>query len=182
MDRAEREAEIEFLSDRFKDSAFALCADYRGLTVGQMIGLRRAFGQSGAVGKVVKNTLARIAMERACQEGDRAEVSKFVEIFEGPNFLIFAKKDPVGSAKVAAKFEKDLEHFVIKGGWCDGRFIDRSGVVEFSNMASREETLSKLLCLISTPATQLVRLLQAPAQQLVRTLEAVRGKLEKGGE
>ena len=55
-------------------------------------------------------------------------------------------------------------------------------MVEFSKMASREETLSKLLCLISTPATQLVRLLQAPAQQLVRTLEAVRGKLEKGGE
>ena len=182
MDRAERQSEIEFLSENFKGSTFAVCADYRGLTVAQMIGVRRALGQSGAFGKVVKNTLARIALERAYQEGDSAEVSKFVEIFEGPNFLIFAKDDPVGSAKVAAKFEKDLEHFVIKGGWFEGRFIDKSGVVEFSNMASREETLSRLLCLISTPATQLVRLLQAPAQKLVRTLEAVRGKLEKGGE
>jgi large subunit ribosomal protein L10 len=180
MDRAEKQTEVELLSECFRTAELALCADYRGLTVEKVTNLRRALRQSGATSRVVKNTLAKLSLEKAYQDADAAEVKKFIDLLKGPNFLIFVKKDAVVSAKVAAKFEKDLEHLAIKGGWFAGKFLDKSGVVEFSNMASKEETLAKLLCLLSTPATQLVRVIQAPAQQLVRVLEAYRAKLEKG--
>ena len=179
MNRGERQAEVDFLAGCFKQAPLAMCADYRGLTVAQVTGLRRSLRQSGATARVVKNTLARLSLEKAYKDGDAGELKKFVDLLQGPSFLIFANQDVVASAKVAAKFAKDLEHFEIKGGWFGGKFLDQSGVVQISNMASREETLAKLLCLISTPATQLVRVLQAPAQQLVRVLEAYRSKLEK---
>jgi len=179
MDRAEKQAEIDLLSERLKGAALAVCADYRGLTVAQITGLRKALGQSGAQARVVKNTLAKIALKKAYGRDDEGEVAKFSEIFDGPNFLIVAKDDPVSSAKVLVRFEKELEHFSIKGGWFEGRFLDKPGVAAFADMASREETLAKLLCLIATPATQFLRILQAPARQLVGVLNACRDKLEK---
>lgn len=178
MDRAEKQAEVDYLKDCFSRSQIALCADYRGLTVAQITNLRKTLRKSGCYGKVVKNTLAKLAIEKQYKESG-ANLERFLKVFEGPSLVIFSYDDPVAPTKVMTDFVKGHEAFKIKGAWLDGAFVDAEGVQTLSKLPGREETLAKLLALIAAPATQLVRLLQAPSTQIVRALDAHRENLEK---
>ena len=180
MDRAEKNNEVELISTQIKSSALALCADYRGLTVSQITSLRRKLRDKGARGRVVKNTLLRIAANSSLKDADQKELAKFTGLCEGPTLFVWAE-DPVSSAKVVADFAKDNAKFSVKGAWLDGMFVDSKGVEALSKMPGKEETLGMLLNLLLAPATQLVRLINAPGTQLVRVMEAYRKKLD-GGE
>ena len=179
MDRAERQAEVEYLAGCFTKSQIVLCADYRGLTVGQVTGLRKELKKSGATAQVVKNKLGHLSLKKAKAGNTKdAEIEKFRSVLKGPSLVIFAD-DPVGPAKALAQFKKANEIFTIKGALFEGAFIDPAGVDVLSKMPGRAETLAGLLRLINGPATQLARLLSAPSGQVVRVLEAQRQNLEK---
>lgn len=182
MERAVKEAELEKLVANFTSAQVAICADYRGLTVAKMTELRRELRKAGSTAKVVRNTLARIAVNKV--EGGRgakpAEVEKFLGTINGPTFVVISQNDPIAPTKVLAKFAKDNEKFRVKGCWLDGAFVDAAGVDSLSKMPGREETFAMLLSLISAPATRLVRVLSEPGAQVVRSIEAYRKKL--GGE
>lgn len=180
MDRAERQAEIDFLADGFKKSQIALCADYRGLTVAQITKLRKDLRAGKAVGRVVKNTLARISSKKVYADSNAAELEKFNELFTGPSLLVLSESDPVSPAKVLTKFAKDNKSLQVKGGWFEGKFVDAKGVDTLSQMPSKEELLGKLLALLNAPATQLLRLMKEPSAQVARVIAAQRDKLEKG--
>lgn len=183
MEAGEKRLQVEHLSEQFGSSIVALCADYRGLTVEQMTGLRRGLKEKGSVGHVVKNTLARISIKQAlgsdqADSKKQQESEKLANVFTGPSFVVFSKEDPVAPAKVLAEFAKSHEALQIKGGWFEGNFIDAEAVKNLSNMPSREELYSKLLSVLVAPATKLVRTLNEPAARLVRLLEAYRAKRE----
>lgn len=181
MNRAEKESELSFLTDCFTKTQIALCADYRGLSVAQVTALRKELRDTGSFGKVVKNTLGRIAAERALKGRTGSEVENFMKVLEGPTMVIYSYDDPIAPTKVITKFAKANEKLRIKGAFLDGSFVDESGVDSLSKMPGREEVLAQLLRLINTPATNLVRLLQAPSTQIVRVLDAHRGNLENRG-
>ncbi len=181
MNREEKQVELDSIGAAFIHAQSALCADYRGLTVAEVTTLRKELRKNGAKGKVVKNTLARLAAEKAYKDADGAQLKKFMELFAGPSLVIYSDKDPVAPAKVIFAFAKDHQNLKIKGGWVDGQFLDKSGAEMLSKMPGREETLAKLLALIAAPATQLVRLLAAPGTQVVRVIDAQRQAIEKKG-
>jgi len=180
MNRQEKSEEIKSLGESFAAAQIAMCADYRGLTVAQMTDLRRELKASGAVGKVVKNTLAKVSIAEVLKEADAAEREKFLQLFNGPSFVVFANDEAVSPAKVLAKFAKNFEVLELKGAWFEGGFVDQSGIKQLSEMPSKEELFAKLLYLLSAPATQIVRLLAAPATQIARVLDAHRAKLQDG--
>lgn len=181
MDKQEKLIEVDTVGSAFASAQVALCADYRGLTVAQVTELRRQLTKTGSVGRVVKNTLARIAAGNALKSrtNQEADLKKFIDLFDGPNMVVYSDSDPVAPAKVISGFAKDHQNLKIKGGWVDGCFIDKAGVEALSKMPGREETLAHLLSLIAAPATQLVRLMATPATQVVRVIDAQRGNLEK---
>ena len=176
MNRQEKNTEIEYISTQLKTSAVAVLADYRGLNVTKISNLRRKLREKGAQGRVVKNTLLRIASSNTIEPKDRAELDKFIGLLEGPSMFIWSD-DPVSSTKVLTDFIKDNKSFTVKGAWVDGTFLDSKGVEALSKLPGREETLAMLLSLINTPATQLLRLINAPGTQLTRVIEAQRQKL-----
>lgn len=178
MNRQEKHDEVKFLNQSFQKTQIAICADYRGLTVAQVTKLRRELTSAGAKARVVKNTLARLAVNEVFKAAEDAERERFLKIFDGPCFVVFSEKDPVSPSKILAAFAKANEKFTIKGAWLEGAFVDKAGVGQLATMPGKEELLGKLLNLMLAPATQLVRLLQAPGTQLVRVLEAQRAKLE----
>jgi large subunit ribosomal protein L10 len=180
MERAEKQAEVESLSGRLEQARIALTADYRGLTVAEITELRKQLRETGSVGRVVKNTLAKISAQKVFGESEGEDLQKFLDVFEGPSMLVTSEEDAVSPTKVLTKFAKEHEALTLKGGWFDGGFIDDKGLEELSKLPSREELLAKLLSVISAPATQVVQLMQAPGSQLVRTLEAHRANIEKG--
>jgi large subunit ribosomal protein L10 len=179
MDRIEKQAEIELLSDYMKRSSISICADYRGLNVAEITDLRNQLRSVGSQGRVVKNTLARLSIQKAYGDGSGNEVQKFLDLFVGPSLLVYSFDDPVAPAKVLAKFVKDKKKLGIKGGFFEGRCVNEAGVAQLSTMPSREEVLGQLLRVIAAPATNVVRLLQAPAVQTVRVIEAQRKKIEE---
>ena len=78
----------------------------------------------------------------------------------------------MGIAKAVQDFAKDNEALEIKGGALDGEALAAGDVEKLAKMPGRDELRAKLLALLTTPATNLVRLLQAPAQQMVQVLNA----------
>lgn len=182
MDRADKQTEVDNLSNDLKGAQIALCADYGGLSVAQMTNLRRELKKVGSSVKVVKNTLARLSLEKVLAAAEKSEREKFSALFDGPSMLVCGREDPVAPAKVIHKFIKDNEKLQVKGAWVDGVFVDAAGVVLLSSMPGKKEMQAKLLSLLCAPATQLVRLLQAPGAQFVRLLEAYRKKLEGGAQ
>ena len=123
MDRVQKQAEIEGLAKLIAGAQLALCADYRGLTVGQVTILRRNLRNAGATARVVKNKLAKRSVDAALTGADK---ENFLQVFKGPSFVVVAETDPVAPTKVLTEFAKTNKQFEIKGAWVDGKFLDLS--------------------------------------------------------
>jgi large subunit ribosomal protein L10 len=177
MDSVQKNVEVSTLTEWFKTSQVAVCADYRGMTVAQLSNFRKQIRAAGGKTRVVKNTLARLGAKQALTGKTSKDLDLFVSSLKGPTLIVYSFSDPVAPTKIIAKTAKDVEAFTIKGAFLDGQFLDDSGVQTLSQMPGREEVLAQLLRLMNTPATSLVRLLAAPGTQVVRCIEAYREKL-----
>lgn len=170
MDRAEKREMVENLNDIFATSGSVVVARYKGMTVAQMTDLRRKMGGAGAKFKVIKNRLAKIALDGAA---DGAGADLFLE----PTGIAFAK-DPTAAAKVAADFAKTNDKFVIVGGMLGRQALSADGVKALAAIPSMEELRSTLLGVLQAPGSKLVRQLNAPMQNLVGVLQAYKEKQE----
>ena len=137
--------------------------DYRGLTVEQ---LRNSIREAGAIMKVHKNKLVRLALK----ELDMPEMD---EVLAGPSAFVFAEGDPVASAKALKDFAKANENLVIKGGIMDGAFVDAEAVEKIAALPSREELIAKLLGSRQNPMVKTVRVLNGPMEAFARCVQAI---------
>jgi len=161
---------VEDLGQIFSQSGSVVIARYTGLTVAQMTDLRKRFGAAGAQFKVIKNRLAKIALENS---GNGAARAMFVE----PTGIAFSS-DPVAPAKIAAEFAKQNQKFVIIGGLLGTTTLDENGVKALAVIPSLDELRAQLLGVLSAPATKLARTLNAPGVGMVTVLDAYRRKQE----
>ena len=140
--------------------------DYRGLTVKQSEQLRNSIREAGAIMKVHKNKLVRLALK----ELDMPEMD---EVLAGPSAFVFAEGDPVASAKALKDFAKANENLVIKGGIMDGAFVDAEAVEKIAALPSREELIAKLLGSLQNPMVKAVRVLNGPMEAFARCVQAI---------
>lgn len=177
LNRTQKEAQISELRDKFSRATSVLVADYRGVDVQSVNELRQRLRREGGSQfeyRVTKNTLLRRAVE-----GLEAEALN--PCFEGPTAVAFAYGDPVGLAKLLVGYAKQYEVFELKGGWLEGRVIDRAQIATLATLPSLEELRGRLVGLLQAPATQLAQVLAAPGSQLARLVEARRAQLEESG-
>jgi large subunit ribosomal protein L10 len=170
VDRAEKREMVESLNDIFKTSGSVVVARYKGMTVAQMSDLRRKMGDAGAKFRVIKNRLAKIALDGA------AGVSA-ADLFLEPTGIAFGQ-DPTAAAKVASDYAKTNDKFVIVGGLLGRQALDAEGVKALAAIPSMEELRSKLMGVLLAPGSKFVRQLNAPAQSLARVLQAYKEKQE----
>ena len=166
----DKKAVVEQVSNVLADSQTAIVAEYRGLTVAQMTDLRREARESGVYFQVVKNTLAR----RAVQGSDFECLDKH---FLGP-LALAASQDPVAAAKVLAKFQKSNDAFSIKIGAMSGNLLSLDEINALAKLPSREELLATLLGTLQAPVTKFVQTLNEIPSKFVRTLAAVKDAKE----
>ncbi len=173
MNREEKSGRVAVVKDKFKAAKMAIVTEYRGLTVSQMVELRREiYGAEGEY-KVIKNTLVRHALK----DGSYASLEP---LLNGPNGWVFSYQDPVSLSKALVKFSEQNAMLKIKGGMLEGEFLEPSKVKDLAKMPSRPELQAQLLSLLQAPGTQLVRLIQEPGARMARLLEMVRkGKSEQ---
>jgi large subunit ribosomal protein L10 len=167
----QKAADIEWAKNQFEKSGGVVISHYSGLNVADANELRKKLRESGAVHKVVKNTLAKIAIQGSDMEG-------LSEFLNGPSVISFLPEDFIGSTKVLADFAKDHEKFVIQGGYFDGAVASVDDVVAISKLPSRDELLAMLARTLNGPVTGLVRALNGNIQGLVTALSAVKDQKE----
>jgi large subunit ribosomal protein L10 len=143
----------------------AIAAEYRGLTVAEMTELRQTARKSGVYVKVVKNTLARRALEGTSFECMRGSL-------KGPLVLAFSREDPGAAARVFKGFAKDHEKLVTVALSVGGELYAPSDIDRLASLPTLEEARASLLRTLQGPLSQLVRTLAEPAAMLARTLKA----------
>ena len=147
----------------------AVVAEYRGLTVSEMTELRAEARSSGVYMKVVKNSLARRAIEGT-------EFQCMQETLRGPLLLAFSKEDPGAAARVIKGFSKDHDKLVTVSVSIGGELYSAGDLDRLAALPILDEARAMLLQVLNGPLTQLVRILAEPAAMLARTLQ---GKSEK---
>ncbi|MGE3920147.1 MAG: 50S ribosomal protein L10 [Gammaproteobacteria bacterium] len=155
------------VTDVAQQSISAAAAEYRGLTVTELTQLRVKARESSVYLKVVRNTLARRAVE-----GTEFECMK--EIFFGPLILAFSKHEPSAPARLFRDFLKSNEKLVVRGLSVAGRLIAANELDKIASLPTREEALASLMAVMKAPITKFVRTLAEPTAKLVRTIAAVR--------
>ena len=167
----QKQETVSQVSAQLAKAQAVIVAEYRGLGVGAMTGLRAKARGAGVHVRVLKNTLARRAVQGT-------QFEKLAEQLSGPLVYGFAQ-DPVAGAKVLADFAKDNDRFVIKGGAMQNALMSAKDVKLLATMPSREELLAKLAGTLQAPIVKLARTLNEIPGKFVRTLAAVRDAKEK---
>jgi large subunit ribosomal protein L10 len=170
MARADKAEDIAELTEQFRSSSAAVLTEYRGLTVGQMTGLRTALGADTTYA-VVKNTLTKIAAKEAGVEG-------LDSYLVGPSAIAFVKGDVVEAAKGLRDFGKTNPLLIVKGAYMDGAILSPAEVGKLADLESREVLLAKLAGAMKASLSNAASLFQAPLSQAARTIEALRLKAE----
>lgn len=170
MDRAQKQEMVTLLNGIFTDAGSVVVAHYSGLNVAQMNALRRQMGDVDAKVKVIKNRLAKLALEGTPCSG-------ISDLFSGPTAIAYSE-DPVAAAKAAVSFAKENEKLVILGGAMGETVLDKDGVEALAKTPSLDELRARLVGMINTPATRIAGVVQAPAGQLARVLGAYAAKDE----
>ncbi|GAI34470.1 unnamed protein product, partial [marine sediment metagenome] len=157
---------IDSLQQVFSRCSIGVLTDYRGLSASEMTNLRRRLRESGIEYKVVKNTLARFAAQRAGKE-------ELLSFFEGPVAIAFGYGDITEPARALANYiETSKATMSLKGGFLPDRLLTSEDVATLSVLPSREILLAKVLGGMQSPISALVSHLTAPMRGIIGVLQA----------
>ena len=147
------------------DSVTAVAAEYRGLSVSEMTELRRNARTAGVYMRVVKNTLARRAVEGT-------EFECMQDTLKGPILLAFAKEDPGAAARVIKDFAKEHDALKAVSLSAGGQLMPGSDLAMLADLPTLDQARAMLLGVLNAPMSKLVRTLAEPPAMLARTLSA----------
>ena len=155
----DKKAIVAEVQEAAEGALSAVVADSRGVTVGAMTALRKEAREAGVWMKVVRNTLARRAVE-----GTPFEC--LTDTLVGPTLIAFSKEHPGAAARIFKKFAKENEKFELKGGAFDGNVVS---VDMLATLPTYDEAIAKLMSVMK----------EASAGKLVRTIAAVKAQKEE---
>ena len=164
MNRLEKTEFVTELKKVANASEILIVTQQKGLTVAESTALRGKVRAAGASFKVVKNSLAKLALEGT-------HFSGAVEHLKGPSALSFAK-DPVAAAKAVSDFAKGNDKFVIIGGVFNQKLLSVNDVKKLAALPSLDELRATLLSVISAPARKLATVISQPGAGLARVVAA----------
>jgi len=172
MSREKKVQIIDSLQQVFSRCSIGILTDYRGLSANEMTDLRRRLRELGIEYKVVKNTLARFAAQRAGKE-------EMVSFFEGPVAIAFGYGDITEPARALADYiQASKASMNIKGGFLPDRLLTSEDVATLSTLPSREILLARVLGGMQSPISALVSQLTAPMRGIIGVLQARIQQLE----
>jgi large subunit ribosomal protein L10 len=136
------------------------------MTVAEATQLRRQCQSAGVNYRVVKNRLARRAL-------DDLGMLPPDEVLQGPTAVAIASDEVTAPARVLAEFAKDSEHLVLKGGFLGERWLEAAGVEQLAKIPPREQLLTRLAGDLRSPLNRLAWALKAPLAKMGMALKAL---------
>lgn len=162
-----KKAVVEQVHEIARAAHSAVAAEYIGMTVAQMTDLRVQARNAGVYLRVVRNTLARRALEGtdfACMRDELA----------GPLVLAFSQQEPSAAARVIRDFSKSNDKLVVKLLSVEGKLLGPSELEALASLPTRDEAIAQLMSVMQSPVSAFVRTLAEPYAMFVRTLGAIR--------
>lgn len=170
MNRSDKEAIVAEVAERAARATAMYFADFTGLTVEEATELRREFRKAGVEYRVVKNTLAKKALER---------VTGYDRVFEklvGPTGIAFSYNDAVAPAKIIKKFNDKSGKLKLKAAILEKQVFDGSRLDELSKLPTRAELMAGVLGIIQAPMSGIVGAIGAVMRDLVNVIDAIEKK------
>ncbi len=149
-----KQAQVSALSDRIKESVAGVLVDYKGINVADDTQLRRDFREAGVEYNVIKNTIIKMAAEKAGLNG-------LDEVLEGTTAIATCKDDYVASARILQKFANMHPKFKLKSGYIDNEVIDAERLKALAKLPSREILLATVCSAFNAPIAAFARAVQA---------------------
>ncbi len=168
MIRSEKVNAVNEIEELYRNHSAIIVTHYHGLTVDQVTQLRNNLRKEGAKFKVVKNTLAKIAAQKA-------GIANVDSLFKGPVAIAYSQ-DSVATAKTVFEFAKTNSAFKIVGGILDNNLIDYKIVDQLSKLPSLKELQATIVGILQAPARKVIGVTSAPASQLARVIVAYSNK------
>lgn len=168
----EKKAIVAEVSEVAKGAFSAVAAEYCGLTVEELTGLRSKAREDNVYLRVVKNTLAKRALEGT-------DFECMSERLTGPLILAFSQEDPGAAARVTKEFSKEHDKFEVTMLSVGGELLEASEIDRLAMLPTRDQALSMLMALIKAPTEKFVRTLNEVPGKLVRTVDAVRDQKQQ---
>ena len=168
----DKKAIVAEVSEVAQSALSAVIADYRGLTVGQMTALRKQAREGGVYLKVVRNTLARRAVE-----GTDFECMQ--EALVGPTVLAFSQEDPGAAARLIQDFAKENKELEVKALSVSGQLLGAEQIDVLAKMPTLDQARAMLMSVMIAPVTKLTRTLNEFPGSITRVIAAVADEKKK---
>ena len=167
MNRTEKQSAIDALSAKLAGAHSIYVTDYAGLNVHNVTELRRRLRRAGVEYLVVKNTLARRALQSSRIAGLDAH-------FAGPTALALTATDAAAAAKVLTDFAKEFQKPAVRAAVVDGREVTPEQVKRLAQLPPREVLLGQLAGALQAPLAGFVGALTGLLSTFVGAVEALR--------
>ena len=175
MLKRDKERVVAELVERLRASDTLIVADYRGLTMSEIDGVRTELLKHGARFSVVKNTLTKRAAEQA-------GVPSLLELLEGPTAIAFVLEgDMVAVAKTLNDTARQTKVLSLKGGLLQGQPVSADEVQKLAALPPADVLQSQVLGAVIGPLNAIVGLFTAPLRDLVGVLDARISQLQEQG-
>ncbi|MGH2924593.1 MAG: 50S ribosomal protein L10 [Solirubrobacterales bacterium] len=174
MDKEQKSALVDEIADRLGGANAIFAVDYRGISVPQAAELRAQLSEADATFRVVKNRLAKRAVERA-------GTGELDQVLEGPTALTFVKGDAVTAAKAIATFGRQHDILEYKGGLMDGAPLDPGQFQVIARLPGLDVLRGQLVGIAASPISGLARGLASMVSGLAVALGQIQEKGLVGG-
>ncbi len=168
----DKKAIVAEVNEVASEALSLVIADSRGVEVNDMVALRAEARKANVSVRVVRNTLAKRAVE-----GTEYECAQ--DSFKGPSLLAFSMEDPGAAARIFKDFAKENENFEVKALAVGGQLLDAGQIDVLAKLPTRDQAISMLMGTMLAPVTKLVQTANEVPGKLVRTLAAVKEQKEQ---
>ena len=156
---SEKQAIVAALTEQLKAANSGVLVDYKGITVAEDTALRVELRKEGVKYGVVKNTLARFAM-------NNVGLNELDSVLNGTTSLATSDADPIAPMRIVNKYAKQLNgKFEIKGGFMDGKVLSMDEIMALAELPSKETLQAQALGMMLAPITSLAIVLKAIAEK-----------------
>ena len=165
---------VQDIKDRLERSSITVTTNYSGISVNQMVALRRAMKAGGVDFTIVKNTLLALA-------ADEAKKPQLKEIVQGPTAIAIGYEDPASAAKAVADFVRTggSTLAIIGAVMGDGAPMTPDEVNRLASLPPRPILLAMLLGQMQAPIARLLSVMNSPLQGFGNVLQARVRQLEE---
>ena len=171
--KSEKVESVTELHEKFARAVSAVLADFRGLTVQEITDLRQQLRDASLELAVVKNTLARLAV----QETPFERLSPYLK---GPTSITLSYRDTVAPAKILSAYVKKQPKLAVRAGLFEGEIVPAEKIAEIADLPPRDVILAQALAAMQGPLAGLVWTLQGVLSTFIGTLQAIHDKKAQG--